>query len=86
MRLARKMELFLMINYYTASVKDLIEIKTCKDGHLFDYWSEMISRDESGFVHCRCARCGKDFKADCGVNLGKFGRLAPLHQYGAMFA
>ena len=75
-----------MSNYRMASIESLINSKSCRSGHLFDYRSEMKSRDADGLVSCRCARCGKEFKASCGVNLSSFGKLAPLYQYGVMYA
>ncbi|WP_417705409.1 hypothetical protein [Rheinheimera aquimaris] len=75
-----------LINYYLLSVAELIQIKDCKSGHLFDYWSEMTARDSAGNVHCRCARCGKNFSAPYGIALTDFGRIAPLYQYGVMYA
>lgn len=63
-----------------------ISAKDCKSGHLFDYFSEMKSRDDQGIVRCRCARCGRIFSADCGLSLMVYGDLAPLYQYGVMYA
>lgn len=63
-----------------------IRVKHCIAGHLFDYWSEMSGRDAQGKVHCRCARCGKMFTVDYGLQLSDFGVMAPLYQYGVMYA
>ena len=74
-----------VLNPWTCSVSDFVNRKSCKGIHLFDYASEMKCRDSNGFVSCICAKCGKGFKADCGVNLGEHGRLIPLYQYGIFY-
>lgn len=74
------------MNYFLMSVEELIGLNNCKHGHLFDYWSEMTARDKAGNVHCPCARCGKVFSAPYGIALTDFGRIAPLYQYGVMYA
>lgn len=43
--------------------------KPGKCAHEFDYMTDMTGRDEAGQVSCRCHKCGKVFKAECGLDL-----------------
>ena len=61
-----------------------------KSGHLFDYANDVDMQGRSHLtnmmIKCRCARCGRMFVVDYGLQLQQYGNLMPLYQYGVMFA
>lgn len=57
-----------------------------KSGHLFDYANYVDMHRVNMMVKCRCARCGRMFVVDYGLQLQQYGDLMPLYQYGVMFA